>query len=75
MGIMKHHETLGFQATSDIIAHEPEIKNFKSDYDALVERKSLTVSTPLMPSNLGAIKWAEALLDLLSRLVDEKTCL
>ena len=67
-GATKCYEALKFQATTGVLAHEPGIKNFKLEHNALVEIKSLTASTTHMPNNLGADKLKEALLDLLSRL-------
>ena len=72
-GIIKHCETLGFQATADALACKPATKNFQLECDALVQRKSLTVSTPRVPSNSDAVKQTDALLCILSKLVRKRS--
>ena len=52
-----------------MLLYKPTIKNFKIEYDVLVERKFLTVITPKISGNLEVVKWTEVFLDLLSRLV------
>ena len=72
--LLKYYVVTSFYVTADILALEI-IKLFKLEYDALVERKDMVITTPKISSSLPIIKWIESFSDMLSRVIGSRNIL
>ena len=66
---MRHYETVNHKLAASQQRHDPVIKNFKLDFDALKDLKKKEVSTPQISQKLYVVRWTETFLNFLSRIV------
>ena len=67
--LLKHYDTIAYEQDASMLVYDPLVKNFKSEHDALVERKSKSFATPKIGDAKDIVKWTESFVDLLCKTV------
>ena len=72
MHAMKNYEMLNLKPSVMLLRHDHVIKNFKFEFDTIKEHKKKEVATPQIIQKLDIVRWSEAFLDFLSRIIGSR---
>ena len=54
--IMKYNEMINLKTSESLLRHDPIIKNFKLEFDAIEEHKKMEVSKPQISQKLDVVR-------------------